>query len=230
MVRNIFITFLFFNFLSLAAQEGEGSGVSDTIEYIKDSDTIREIIIEEVIISDENSIKLTKAEREQIKLLEFRVRVVYPFAKLTAEKLTQINATMAKLKTPKEKRKYFKLVEKYLNDEFEPKLKKLSRKQGQILVKLIYRQTGQTTFDLIKNYKSGWKAFWSSNTAKLFNIDLKKSYEPLQVPEDFYIESYLQRAFDEGKLAKQEAKKPISESELRLNWAAKNRQKALNFN
>ena len=118
------------------------------------------------------------------------------------------------------------LVIKYLNDEFEPKLKKLSRKQGQILVKLIYRQTGQTTFDLIKNYKSGWKAFWSSNTAKLFNIDLKKSYEPMQVPEDFYIESYLIRAFDEGKLVKQEAKKPISESELRLNWAAKNRQKA----
>jgi hypothetical protein len=158
------------------------------------------------------------------------VRVVYPFAKLTAEKLTQINATMAKLKTPKEKRKYFKLVEKYLNDEFEPKLKKLSRKQGQILVKLINRQTGQTTFDLIKNYKSGWKAFWSSNTAKLFNIDLKKSYDPKEVVEDFYIESYLQRAFDEGKLVKQEAKKPISESELRLNWAAKNRQKALNFN
>ena len=226
MVRNIFITFLVFNFLSLSAQEGEGSGVSDTIEYIKDSDTIREIIIEEVTISDENTIKLTKAEREQIKLLEFRVRVVYPFAKLTAEKLMQINATMAKLKTPKEKRKYFKLVEKYLNDEFEPKLKKLSRKQGQILVKLINRQTGQTTFDLIKNYKSGWKAFWSSNTAKLFNIDLKKSYEPKEVVEDFYIESYLQRAFDEGKLAKQEAKKPISESELRLNWAAKNRQKA----
>ena len=75
-------------------------------------------------------------------------------------------------------------------------------------------------------HKSGWKAFWSSNTAKLFNIDLKKSYDPKEVVEDFYIESYLQRAFDEGKLAKQEAKKPISESELRLNWAAKNRQKA----
>jgi hypothetical protein len=47
----------------------------------------------------------------------------------------------------------------------------------------------------------------------------------MEVPEDFYIESYLQRAFDEGKLAKQEAKKPISESELRVNWAAKNKEK-----
>ena len=225
-MRRIFLLSIFlFSFSVLSAQEGEGSGVSDTIVYIQDSDTIREIIIEEVSITDENRVKLTKEEREQIKLLERRVRVVYPYAKLTAEKLTQINNTMAKLKTQKEKKKYFKLVEKYLNEEFEPKLKKLSRKQGQILIKLINRQTGQTTFNLIKDYKSGWKAFWSNNTAKLFNIDLKKTYEPMEVPEDFYIETYLQRCFDEGKLVKQEAKKPISEAQLILNWSIKNQQK-----
>lgn len=225
MQRIFLIVFFLFSFSLLSAQEGEGSGVSDTIVYIQDSDTIREIIIEEVTVTDESRMKLTKEEREQINLLYRRVRVVYPYAKLTAEKLTQINATMAKLKTEKEKKKYFKLVEKYLNEEFEPKLKKLSRKQGQILVKLINRQTGKTTFDLIKDYKSGWKAFWSNNTAKLFNIDLKKIYDPMEVPEDFYIETFLQRSFDEGKLARQEAKKPISESELNLNWAIKNKEK-----
>jgi hypothetical protein len=225
MPRIFLIIIFLFSFAFTSAQEGEGSGVSDTIVYIQDSDTIREIIIEEVSITDENRIKLSKEEREQIKLLERRVRVVYPYAKLTAEKLTQINNTMTKLKTQKEKKKYFKLVEKYLNDEFEPKLKKLSRKQGQILVKLINRQTGKTTFDLIKDYKSGWKAFWSNNTAKVFNIDLKKTYDPMEVPEDYYIETYLQRCFDEGKLVKQEAKKPISESELILNWTIKNREK-----
>jgi hypothetical protein len=225
-MQRIFLIIVFlFSYSFVFAQEDEGSGVSDTIVYIQDTDTIREIIIEEVSITDENRVKLTKEEREQIKLLERRVRVVYPYAKLTAEKLTQINATMAKLKTQKEKKKYFKLVEKYLNEEFEPKLKKLSRKQGQILVKLIYRQTGKTTFDLIKDYKSGWKAFWSNNTARLFNIDLKKTYDPMEVPEDFYIETYLQRCFDEGKLVRQEAKKPISESELTLNWAIKNKEK-----
>ena len=225
MQRIFLINIFLFCFSFLSAQEGEGSGVSDTIVYIQDSDTIREIIIEEVSITDENRIKLTKEEREQIKLLERRVRVVYPYAKMTAELLMQINTTMAKLKTQKEKKKYFKLVEKYLNEEFEPKLKKLSRKQGQILVKLINRQTGKTTFDLIKDYKSGWKAFWSNNTAKLFNIDLKKTYDPMEIPEDFYIETYLQRSFDEGKLPRQEAKKPISENELILNWTIKNKEK-----
>jgi len=196
-----------------------------TQEFSEENDTILKdpILLEEVVI---HKYKLDPESKKQFLILQNRVYKVYPYAKIAAERLSGLNKNMAALNSNKEKRKYFKIVENYIENEFTDKLKKLSRKQGQILVKLINRQTGQTTFDLIKNYKSGWKAFWSSNTAKLFNIDLKKSYEPMQVPEDFYIESYLQRAFDEGKLARQEAKKPISESELRLNWAAKNREKA----
>lgn len=212
-------------FISGIAYAQNGSGVTDTIEYIKDADTIKEIIIEEVLISDEYAIKLTKEEREQIKLLQKRVRVVYPYAKLTAEKLIQINNTMASLKSEKEKKKYFKIAEKYLNDEFEPKLKKLSQKQGQILVKLIHRQTGITTFDLIKEYKSGWKAFWSNKTARLFNIDLKRKYDPMEVPEDYYIETFLNQCFEEGKLPKQAAFKPINPDELLSNWIQKNKIK-----
>ena len=212
-------------FISGIAYAQNGSGVTDTIEYIKDSDTIKEIFIEEVIISDEYAIKLTKEEREQIKLLYKRVRVVYPYAKLTAEKLIQINNTMASLKSEKEKKKYFKIAEKYLNDEFEPKLKKLSQKQGQILVKLIHRQTRITTFDLIKEYKSGWKAFWSNKTARLFNIDLKRKYDPMEVPEDYYIETFLNQCFEEGKLPKQAAFKPINPDELLSNWIQKNKIK-----
>lgn len=222
-MQQFFIVLVFiFSGLSFARAQNN-SGILDTIEYIHDSDTIKEIVIEEVMVSDEYAIKLTKEEREQIKLLEKRVRVVYPYAKLTAEKLVQINTTMAKLKTEKEKKKYFKIAEKYLNDEFEPKLKKLSQKQGQILVKLIHRQTGQTTFDLIKDYKSGWKAFWSNKTAQLFNINLKKEYNPMDVPEDYYIEMFLIKCFAEGKLIRQAAAKPINEDELTENWVQKNR-------
>ena len=222
-MQQYFIVLVFiFSGLNFARAQNN-SGISDTIEYIHDSDTIKEITIEEVMVSDDYAIKLTKEEREQIKLLEKRVRVVYPYAKLTAEKLVQINATMAKLKTEKEKKKYFKIAEKYLNDEFEPKLKKLSQKQGQILVKLIHRQTGQTTFDLIKDYKSGWKAFWSNKTAQLFNINLKKEYNPMEVPEDYYIEIFLIKCFTEGKLIKQAAAKPINEDELTENWIQKNK-------
>jgi hypothetical protein len=163
------------------------------------------------------------AERKRILILKRRVYKVYPYAKLTAEKLMQINATMDKLKTKKEKKKYFKLVENYLQEEFEPKLKKLSRKDGQILVKLISRQTGETTFNLIKDYKSGWKAFWSSNTAKLFSINLKTEYQPFDIAEDFYIESILVIAFKQKHLVEQLPAKPINLKNLAANWREKNR-------
>ena len=128
---------------------------------------------------------------------------------------------MDKLKTKKEKKRYFKIVEKYLEEEFEPRLKKLSRKDGQILVKLIYRQTGETTFDLIKEYKSGWKAFWSNNTAKLFDINIKEDYQPFNELEDFYIETILVKAFNDVSLERQAAAKPIDIISLANIWREK---------
>jgi hypothetical protein len=149
---------------------------------------------------------------------------VYPYARVGAERLKILNQNMAALKTEKEKRKYFKLVEDYMEKEFSPKLKKLSRKQGQILVKLIARQTGFTSYELIKDYKSGWKAFWSNTTARVFDIRLKAKYLPYEVNEDFLIESILYRAFNSGRLVRQEAATPIDYDELSDFWEAKARE------
>jgi len=154
-------------------------------------------------------------------ILKRRVFRVYPYAKLTADKLTQLNATMEKLKTAKEKKKYFKIVEKYLEEEFEPRLKKLSRNDGKILVKLIHRQTGESTFDLIKHYKSGWKAFWANSTARMFSINLRSTYKPFDEIEDYNIEAILFTAFRQGQLTKQEASTPINIDDLNKHWKSK---------
>ncbi len=212
---------LFFTHFVISQTEG----LKDSTIKVQDSVTIKEYIIEEVTVTDEFETKLTKEEKDQIKLLHRRVLVVYPYAKLTADRLVQLNTTLDKLKSEREKKKYFKIVEKYLNEEFEPRLKKLSTKQGQILIKLINRQTGETAFNLIKKHKNGWKAFWSNNTASLFNIDLKREYKPTTVPEDYYIETFLNKCFEEGKLNKQEAAKPISEWELNAIWNEANRKR-----
>jgi hypothetical protein len=198
--------------------------IQDTLKIsVEDSSVIYSIGLKEIdVTKDETYASEMDAERKKILILKRRVYKVYPYAKLTAEKLMQIDATMDKLKTKKDKKKYFKLVENYLQDEFEPKLKKLSRKDGQILVKLISRQTGETTFNLIKDYKSGWKAFWSSNTAKLFSIDLKTEYQPFDVAEDFYIESILLIAFKQKQLVEQAPAKPINLKNLADSWREKN--------
>jgi hypothetical protein len=132
-----------------------------------------------------------------------------------------LNKGMANLKSEKDKRKYFKIVESYLTNEFEDKLKKLSMKQGQILVKLIHRQTGTSTYELIRNLKSGWKAFWANVTARMFDINLKTEYKPFEVNEDYLIESILTRAFETGRLENQAAATPIDYDKLMDYWDEK---------
>jgi len=176
------------------------------------------IYIEEVQIHNQ---KMDAEQKKQFMLLQNRVYRVYPYAKTASERLTALNTNMNKLKSNKEKKRYQKIVENYMENEFKAQLKKLSRKQGQILVKLIHRQTGITTFDLIKEYKSGWKAFWSNNTAKLFDINLKTKYTPYTNNEDYLIETILFRAFNKGRLIEQPASTLIDYEELNNYWQNK---------
>jgi hypothetical protein len=179
------------------------------------NDTIQ---LEEVVISKE---KLDPEAKKQFILLRNRVYKTYPYAKIASERLTMLNRGMANLNTNKEKKRYFKIVENYLSNEFETNLKKLSRKQGQILVKLIHRQTGRTTFELIKTLKSGWKAFWSNTTARLFDINLKTPYIPYESNEDYLIETILIRGFDSGRLIYQTPAEPIDYNNLNDFWLKK---------
>ena len=187
----------------------------------QDSSIIYSMELREIVVSPDGFTSINDEDRKAKLILKRRIFRVYPYAKLTADKLTQMDATMAKLKTDREKKKYFKIVEKYLEEEFEPKLKKLSRKDGQILVKLINRQTGVSTYNLIKEYKSGWKAFWANSTARLFSINLKTEYRPYEVKEDYHIEGILTAAFDLRQLTKQEAAKPIDYDKLNIFWINK---------
>lgn len=212
MKKILFYTFLFTSYISFSQERDSIVTLTDTIRY--------KIELEEVIITDNGAFTLSE-EQKRIAILKRRIYKTYPYAKLASEKLVAMNLMMSKLKTEKEKKKYFKIVENYLTNEFEAKLKKLSRKDGQILVKLIDRQTGTTTFELIKNLKSGWKAFWSNNTARLFDINLKTEYNPYDVLEDFNIESILLTGFENHTLARQEAKIPIDLDKLISTWKAK---------
>lgn len=189
-------------------------------EFTEENDTILKdpILLEEVII---HKSKLDPESKKQFLILQNRVYKVYPYAKIAAERLSGLNRNMAALNSNKEKRKYFKIVENYIENEFTDKLKKLSRKQGQVLVKLICRQTGQTTYDLIREQKSGWKAFWSNTTAKLFDINLKLGYSPYEVNEDFLIETILDRAFDSGRLVRQAPATPIDLEKVTNHWYSK---------
>lgn len=218
---NTFKFFLLFTFISTSAFAQVVPKESNPTEVLpEDNDTLLEepIQLQEVIIHKN---KLDPQAQKEYLLLQNRVYKVYPYAKIASDRLMALNQNMDKLKTNREKRKYFKIAENYIENEFSDKLKKLSHKQGQILVKLIYRQTGVSTYELIKEHKSGWKAFWSNTTAKFFEINLKTIYAPYQVNEDFLIETILDRAFTNGRLVKQEPAVTVNIDELTDFWYAK---------
>jgi hypothetical protein len=218
MERFKIIVLLLFFYISSLAQVKTDTIKKEIVHFEIDSTSSDTIKLPELFVYRDN---MSAQEKKDFLLLQSRVYKVYPFAKVAADRLTFLNKNLEKLKTNKEKKKYFKLVENYMENEFTVQLKKLSRKQGQILVKLIHRQTGFTTFELIKDYKSGWKAFWSNNTAKLFDISLKAKYLPYEVNEDFLIESILDRAFNQGRLVNQKVANPVDIDELTEFWEKK---------
>ena len=110
--------------------------------------------------------------------LRFNVIKVYPYAKLAAVKLNEMNEHAATLSKEKEKKKYIKATEKQMKEDFEEQIKNLSISQGDVLIKLINRETGSTSYELLKELRGSLNAFFSQGLAKMFGHDLKDTYEP----------------------------------------------------
>lgn len=135
-------------------------------------------------------------------LLRYRILKVYPYAKLAAERLHKLNSRLDSIQSKRQKKKYAKRIEKYLEGEFAEELKKLTRKEGQLLVKLIHRETGFTPHYLVKKLRNGWRAFIYQTTARMFDINLKTIFDPQNNKEDRWINEIIERAKARGRLKK----------------------------
>ncbi len=213
------------NHLAFAQKEKQKDTTNVTKMMIiqQDSIVVNEIELDEVIIFQPLKFE-SKEDLRSYFILKRKTRKVWPYAVLAADNLEKLNSRLEQLDSKSKKRRYTKRVQKYIEGEFTDRLKKLTKTEGQILVKLMHRQTGVTTFDLVKELKSGWRAFWYNTTASLFNISLKEEYEPLEVKEDYLIEDILQRAFKDGVLDKQEPAFEIDYLELVEHWQKKDKK------
>lgn len=227
-VVKIVTCFCLLGCISLSAQEFTYKEIStvpsqEQKKYMiisKDTLWVNEVELDEVLIFP----KLKFESRDDFRtylILKRKTKKVWPYAKLASERFEVLNERLASIRSKSAKRKYTKVIQKYVEEEFTEELKKLTKTEGQILVKLIHRQTGETTFDLVKDLRSGWRAFWYNTTANLFNISLKEEYSPLNNEEDFYIEDILQREFQAGTLEEQSSKIDINLLELMEKWQKK---------
>lgn len=193
-MKNLLFILCFFSFICW------GFSQQDSIGKTTDFFLIDTIHIPEVYVFEKGYRFPDEEARKRYLILRQRVKKVYPYAKLAADRLHIMEQTMDTMKSKRNKKIYTKRMQKYIEDRFTDELKKLSRSQGRILVKLIHRQTGRTAFQLVKELRNGWNAFWYNNTAWLYDISLKSEYNPSQVEEDYWIEEILQRAFNNDEL------------------------------
>lgn len=104
------------------------------------------------------------------------VYITYPYAKAAGKIMNEINAKLVHVKDNGEKRRIIKSREKELKKEFADKLTKLSVYQGKVLMKLINRETGNSCYHIIKEYKGGFSAVFWQTIAVVFGSNLKQSY------------------------------------------------------
>ena len=149
--------------------------------------------LDEVVVYQPVQLK-SYEEMKKYMLLRRRTLKVYPYAEMASKRFTTLKERLERMDNRHKKKRYAKLIEKYLEGEFKEELKKLTRAEGQILVKLIHRETGITTHALVKTYRNGFRAATYQFTAKLFDIDLKTEFDPTKVEEDLWIEDILLRS------------------------------------
>lgn len=166
-----------FSYISLYAQENPlPKPGCFTKKIIIEGDTVPYIELRQVLVFPEFKFK-NKRQAAKFDRLVFNVKAVYPYAKLAGKRLREIEETLGYIKTESLKKFYVKQEEAKLKEEFEDDLKKLSVSQGRILIKLVDRETGFTTYQIVKDLRGSFSAFVWQTLARLFGSDLKTEYD-----------------------------------------------------
>ncbi len=176
MMRSILINIIIcFVFHTLAfSQEKEFYIVPYTIVG---EDTLPNIQIKGVEIFQFRIFK-NKYEANQNARLIRNVKTVYPYARLAGEKLKEYEIILSQMENEGERRRILKNLEKEINEKYGEELKNLTITQGKILIKLIDRETGNTSFDLLKDLRGSFLAFFYQSFARVFGYNLKIEYDP----------------------------------------------------
>lgn len=203
------IALFFFISMSLSAQNLSQAEIKDSTYHSATkvgNDTVAYVQLREVVIPNARN---RKAYYKRLKKLTKNVVKVYPYAKLTGDILADCETELAKMPDEKTRERFMDDVEDNLKEEFEGELKKLTYSQGRLLIKLIDRETGETSYELIKKLKGGFSAFMWQGLARLFGSDLKSEFDAAE--EDFMIDLIVKKIESgEIKVAKRERKTSIT--------------------
>ena len=166
------------------------SGDNFNVVYgrIEGNDTILIVYLPEVDIDLMNRYYQITETRKGRRLV-YNVRKVYPYAKTAGEILQSYDTLLAKVNSNVERRQMMRMAEDEIADRYSEELKNLTFSQGAILIRLIDRETGNTSYDVVSELRGKVRAFFYQGFALLWGYDLKSEYDPKSNPEDDEIET-----------------------------------------
>jgi hypothetical protein len=176
-MRKLFIILLISFLFKAEAQWTQGQNDTLWVPYIiYEGDTMTFKVMDMVSVYG----KMTDEQREYLKKwtrLRNAVYVTYPYAKKASHIINDVIMHLDKIPDPQQRKKYLSTREKELKKEFTEPLTALSVYQGKILMKLINRETRNTCYDLIKEYRGGFTARFWQTVAWVFGSSLKQDYD-----------------------------------------------------
>ena len=193
-----FLTFiLFFCLIFPALSQEEASELPNVqnktykgyyyFHTVEDGDSTLMLVLNPITCFPEEKFKNKKQEEFYWRTVR-DVRKALPYAKLIAATLIETYEYIETLPTKEEREDHLKAMEDALFKQYKPELKRFSRRQARVLVKLIYRETNQPTYGIIKAFLGGCRAtFWQA-FGKLFGVSLKAEWKPDKDPNDAMIE------------------------------------------
>lgn len=176
----IIIFLLLFHNESWSQQTVDTTGMADTLVVlakVEHGDTTLIMTLPEVNVY---AMRLFDSRRDirKVERLIYHVKKVYPYAKLAGIKLREYDKQLVNAKNDRERRRIMRKAEKELNEEFGGELRDLTFTQGKILLKLIDRETGNTSYNLVKELRGGFTAFFYQGFARIWGYNLKSDYDP----------------------------------------------------
>jgi len=156
---------------------------------IIDGDTLPYLEIKEAVIYAPPEFVSKKEVKKMNKLIR-DVKKAYPYAKIAGVKLKELDILLSQTKDEKEKKSLLKQAEEDLVSQFEEDIKDMTFSQGVILLKLVDRETGTTSYEIVKEFRGTLRAFFWQSLGALFGINLKTEYDP--EGEDKKIEEIIQ--------------------------------------
>ena len=191
MSRILFIFILQFSYILSFSQENVTVSPFITV----DGEKILTSNIPQLDIIDFKS----NEERKSFFKLKKRVLKVYPYALETREKVDSLNIALESISKKRKKRRYLKGVTKIIKSQYTSALKKLTMKEGRILIKLIYRETGISTYNHLRKYRGWWNTKMWQAFARMYDMNLKTTFDPDSVREDMFIDKLIEQAKREGR-------------------------------